>query len=265
MFFMISRQCYYNHLLGEKRKDLEHSLILERVREIRYDHPQMGGKKLYHLTRQMLEEMGLKLGRDKFFDLLRKNGMLVKRRRKYVVTTQSHHRFRVYGNALQHTLIKGPNQAWVCDITYIRVKGGFLYLFLITDVFSRKIVGWYLSNDQTVASGLKALNMAISQAKITDKIVHHSDRGFQYCAPTYIKRTLEKKMIISMGEAGNCYDNAMAERVNGILKSEYELDTTFQDHRQALKAVKHAIKCYNERRPHWSLNLRIPQKVHEAA
>lgn len=265
MFFMISRQGYYNNLLQEKKEVLEHTLILEQVREIRYDHPEMGGKKLYHLTHRSMQEMGLKMGRDKFFDLLRKNGMLVKRRRKYVVTTQSHHRFRVYGNALQRSVIKGPNEAWVCDITYIRVKSGFIFLFLITDVFSRKIVGWYLSIDQTVASGLKALNMAIAQAKITDNIVHHSDRGFQYCAPKYIKRALKKNMIISMGEAGNCYDNAMAERVNGILKNEYALDTTFEDYTQALKAVKHAIKCYNEKRPHWSLNLRIPQNVHEAA
>ncbi len=262
---MISRQGYYKNLQQEERDHLEQSLILEQVQEIRYDHPKMGGKKLYHLTLQNMREMGLKMGRDKFFDLLRKNRMLVKRRRKYAVTTQSHHRYRVHGNALQHTLINGPNQGWVSDITFIRVKGGFRFLFLITDVFSRKIVGWYLSADMTVASGLKALNMAIDQAKITNGIVHHSDRGFQYCAPAYIKRAHEKNMIISMGEAGNCYDNAMAERVNGILKNEYALDTTFEDHRQALKVVKHAIKCYNEKRPHWSLNLRIPQKVHEAA
>lgn len=265
MFFMISRQGYYQNIIREGKEIFEEELIIKRVQELRYDHPRMGGKKLYYLMQQYLETLGVKIGRDRFFDLLRKNGMLVKRSRKYVVTTQSHHRYRVYGNVLQGARIINPNQAWVCDITYIRIKTGFMYLFLITDVFSRKIVGWHLSNNQTVASGLKALQMAIAQTKNTTGIIHHSDRGFQYCSPSYVKILLDNQMKISMGEAGNCYDNALAERVNGILKNEYNLEATFPDQTIALQAIKHGIKCYNEKRPHWSLNLKIPHEIHVAA
>lgn len=265
MFFMISRQGYYQSIIREGKTMFDQELIVKRVQELRYDHPRMGGKKLYYLMQQDMDMLGVKMGRDKFFDLLRTSGLLVKRRRKYVITTQSHHRYRVYGNVLKGALIKSVNRAWVCDITYIRIRTGFMYLFLITDVFSRKIVGWHLSNNQTVASGLKALQMALNQTKKTAGIIHHSDRGFQYCSPAYVKILLDNQIIISMGEAGNCYDNALAERVNGILKNEYNLEATFPDQAKALKAIKHGIKCYNEKRPHWSLNLKIPNEIHQAA
>lgn len=265
MFFMMSRQSYYKSIRQEERAVFDEEIVIKRLQELRSDHFRMGGKKLYHLMREDIRRLELKLGRDKFFDLLRKNGMLVKRQRKYVVTTQSHHRYRVYGNELKCAHITRSNQAWVCDITYIRIQTGFIYLFLITDVFSRKIVGWNLSPEQNVAAGLKALQMAIGQTNNTEDIIHHSDRGFQYCSPAYVKVMHDNRMIISMGEAGNCYDNAMAERVNGILKNEYHLDATFTDLKQALKATQHGIKCYNELRPHWSLNLKIPKEIHEAA
>jgi len=159
----------------------------------------------------------------------------------------------------------GPHQAWVCDITYVRVKKGFAYLFLITDAYSRKIIGWQLSSSLGLEGALQSLRMAIRQCPNPNGLIHHSDRGFQYCSHEYVGRLKAKRIEISMAEAGNCYENAMAERVNGILKDEYGLDETFETEEQARQVVKEGIKAYNEQRPHWSLGLKIPSKVHEAA
>ena len=182
-----------------------------------------------------------------------------------MVTTQSKHRFRVYKNKLAGARIERPHQAWVCDITYLRIEKGFVYLFLMTDAYSRKIVGWDLNKSLGLEGAFKSLSMAMAQCPRPEGLIHHSYRGLQYCCPAYTSRLENKGIQISMGEAGNCYDNAMAERVNGILKDEYGLEETFADEKQALQAVKEAIEAYNEQRPHWSLNLQIPAKVHDAA
>jgi transposase InsO family protein len=157
-----------------------------------------------------------------------------------------------------------PHQAWVGDITYVRTRQGFVYLFLLTDAYSRKIVGWQLSRSQTVKAALRAAKMAIRQCPDTKGLIHHTDHGFQYCSPVYVKVTESRNIQPSMGETGNCYENAMAERVNGILKGEYGLDATFNNIQEALKATKQGIKDYNEQRPHWSLQLQIPSVVHAA-
>ena len=225
----------------------------------------MGGKKLYSLLQPDISRIDASMGRDKFFDLLRRYGLLVQRRRKYAVTTQSLHRFRVYKNILQGFIPTRAHQAWVCDITYVRIKKGFVYLFLITDAYSRKIIGWQLSNNLGLEGALQSLAMAIKQCPNSAGLIHHSDRGFQYCSHEYVGRLKASGIVISMAEAGNCYENAMAERVNGILKGEYGLDETFAEEQEARQAVTEGIKAYNEQRPHWSLNLRIPSKVHEAA
>jgi len=225
----------------------------------------MGGKKLYHLLKPQIELQLGGMGRDKFFDLLRSRKLLVWRRRRYMVTTQSKHRFRVYKNKLMEARIERPHQAWVCDITYLRIEKGFVYLFLMTDAYSRKIVGWDLNKSLGVEGAFRSLSMAMGQCRVQQGLIHHSDRGLQYCCPAYTKKLEGKGIQISMGEVGNCYENAMAERVNGILKDEYGLEETFADEKQALQAVKEAIEAYNEQRPHWSLNLQIPAKVHEAA
>ena len=225
----------------------------------------MGVKKLYHLLGTDIHRIDVCMGRDKFFDLLRQWGLLVPRHRKYAVTTQSHHRFRIYKNKMQDLIPEHPHQAWVCDITYVRIKGGFVYLFLITDAYSRKIVGWELSHSLGLQGALQSLGMAIRQWPIPDVLIHHSDRGFQYCSHDYVKKLKANGIQISMAEAGNCYENAMAERVNGILKGEYGLDETFTDQKQARQVVAEGIKAYNEQRPHWSLGLQVPAKVHDAA
>ena len=240
-------------------------MIIDLVQQIRWTHKKMGGKKLYKLLEKDIHRIDAGMGRDKFFDLLRKWKFLVVRYRKYAVTTQSYHRFRVYKNQLTGFTPVQPHQAWVCDITYIRIKKGFVYLFLITDAFSRKIVGWELSNSLGLEGALKSLRMAINQCPRTEGLIHHSDRGFQYCSHEYVTLLRAKGVTISMAEAGNCYENATAERVNGILKGEYGLDENYSNEQEARKAAHEGIQAYNNQRPHWSLNLQIPSKVHAAA
>lgn len=261
----MTRQAYYKALKAREKQSVQEELIIELVQQLRRSNKKMGGKKLYHLLQGEIHTIDGSMGRDKFFDLLRERGLLVERRRKYAVTTDSYHRFRVYNNKLADFMTTGPHQAWVCDITYVRIRSGFVYLFLITDAYSRKIVGWELSNSLGLEGALHSLGMAMRQCPDPEGLIHHSDRGFQYCSNVYVGRLKAKGIEISMAEAGNCYENAMAERVNGILKGEYGLEETFADEKEARQAVREGVSAYNEQRPHWSLGLQIPAKVHEAA
>lgn len=224
----------------------------------------LGGKKLYKLLKADLEKLHSSPGRDRFFEILRKKGLLVKRKRKYVRTTDSYHRFHKYKNKLKGKKLTGPNQAYVSDITYLRTREGFVYLFLQTDAFSRMITGWDLSDSLAIEGAIRALQMTLKQGGKCNAI-HHSDRGLQYCSNDYVKILKDNKMDISMTEEHHCYENAIAERVNGILKQEFLLDEQFQDKDSALKAVKEAIQSYNNLRPHWSLNLCTPLQMHNAA
>jgi putative transposase len=240
-------------------------VIIEQVLAKRREHRRIGGKKLYHMLQSDIRKLDSPIGRDKFFDVLRERDLLIKRKRRYANTTQSRHRFYVYRNELKEAVIEHAHQAWVSDITYVRTVKGFMYLFLITDAGSRKIVGWNLSNSLAVEGAMKALSGAMKQCPTGVNIIHHSDRGLQYCAPMYTSRLLSNKFVISMGEAGNCYDNAIAERVNGILKQEYGLDGTFTGKADANRAVTTGIKSYNYNRPHLSLGLKTPEQVHREA
>lgn len=247
-----------------EREAIQEELIIKLVQQVRHSNKKMGGKKLYHLLQADIHRIDASMGRDKFFGLLRHWRLIVKRKRKYAITTESYHRFKVYKNKLLNFEPMYPHQAWVCDITYVRIKNGFVYLFLITDAYSRKIVGWELSNSLGLEGALRSLAMAIRQCPCPEGLIHHSDRGFQYCSNEYVARLKVKGIDISMAEAGNCYENAMAERVNGILKGEYGLDETFADEREARRCIKEGIKAYNEQRPHWSLKLQIPAVVHQS-
>lgn len=232
---------------------------------MRRKHPRMGVKKLYGLIKPDLQQIEGATGRDKFFDILGSNNLLIKRRKKYVTTTNSWHHFHKYNNKLNNTLLTGSGQAFASDITYLRTQVGFVYLFLQTDVYSRMITGWHLSNSLSIDGAVSALKMTIKQCGGKTKgSIHHSDRGIQYCCKEYVKLLQQYEMEISMTEENHCYENAMAERVNGILKQEYLLDGTFADYTSAFKAVKEAIDSYNQR-PHWSLNLLTPKQVHNAA
>jgi len=241
-------------------------VVIGLVQDIRRYQPRIGGKKLYRLLQADLDKLeGGAIGRDKFFDILRKGGLLVKRRKKYVRTTNSYHRFHKYKNKLKEKVLTAPNQAYASDITYLRTREGFVYLFLQTDIYSRLITGWDLSDSLSIEGAIKALKMTIKQCPKTENVIHHSDKGIQYCCDEYVKILLHNKMEISMTEENHCYENGLAERVNGILKEEFLLDEEFENKTTALKAVQQAIDSYNKRRPHWSLDLCTPQQIHQAA
>ena len=249
--------------MKERKRAIEkQELITREVRKIRRSHSRMGGKKLYEKLGDRIRELAPEMGRDKFFDLLREKDLLVKRRRKYVVTTQSFKRFFAFKDHYNGKQWTRPNQAWVSDITYVRVGNAFQYLFLITDAFSRKIVGWELANSLETKWAIKALKKALTECRNPEGLIHHSDRGFQYCNPQYTNILNDNGAQPSMGQAGYCYDNAKAERVNGILKDEYLLDSHFRTTQQAHRATREAIYLYNNERPHWSINLKIPGMVH---
>lgn len=235
---------------------------MDLVHDIRRIMPRIGTRKLYHILHTDLQQID-KIGRDKFFDILRNNDLLVGRKKNFTRTTNSFHRFHKHRNLLYDKIISKSNQCWVSDITYIRTLDGFVYLFLITDYHSRKIIGWDLSNSLSIEGGIQALKMALKQRKTSYDLIHHSDRGIQYCSKAYVELLQKHKVNISMTEQNHCYENAKAERVNGILKDEFLLDSTFADYKLAQTAVKQAIKTYNELRPHWSLNLQTPEQVHK--
>ena len=214
---------------------------------------------------QDFEKQQLKVGRDTLFNVLRKNQMLTLRKRYSCRTTNSYHRFYKYNNIIKDVEINRPNQVWASDITYIRTVKGFCYLALITDMYSRKIVGYDLSDSLELKGCVRALNKAVYQAKSIKGLIHHSDRGIQYCSNIYTQILKRKKIDISMTEENHCYENAMAERVNGILKDEFYMDQTFTNTGHAKRAVKSAIKLYNEIRLHLSLDFKTPNMVYNNA
>lgn len=234
--------------------------MVQRARKI---NKHLGVRKIYDKLNDDIHQIDQGMGRDKLFGLLRTRGLLIRRRRKFVCTTQSKHRFRKFDNKMKDFQPTAPNQAWAADITYLRTRHGFVYLFLLTDFYSRKIVGWALRNSLGIEGAQATVRMAMRQCKDLRGVIHHSDRGIQYCAPAFVDLLCLKGMQISMGEAGNCYDNALAERVNGILKQEYALDATFKNFKQTMQSTREAIKDYNEERPHWSLKFKVPAYVHQ--
>lgn len=254
----VSRQAYYQRLEMMQKDKYQKEIVLELVSEWRKLMPRIGGRKLYSLLLEDFMSLSYKLGRDAFFDVLREHDLLVKRRKNYTKTTNSFHHYYVYKNLITNLKIIRINQVFVADITYIRVSGGFMYLNLITDLYSRKIVGSCLGETLDAAYSVMALNMALEQVEDLSGLIHHSDRGVQYCSRDYTKILLANKVSISMAEAGNPYENAVAERVNGILKDEFYLNQTFASKRLAVKAIEQAIRVYNEVRPHLSLQMKTP-------
>lgn len=261
--FHKSRAAYYKVDAAMEKKGVNERILRELTVEKRKAMPRLGGKKTYHELKPELHQNGIKMGRDKYFDWLRAENMLIRPKRRYAKTTNSFHRYRMYDNKIKDLTVTRPDQVWVSDITYLRLQKGFCYLALITDVFSRKIVGYDVSSTLEVKGALKALEKAC-QWKANCKTIHHSDRGFQYCCKQYTSMLKMNNIDISMGEVGNCYENALAERVNGILKSEFNLDTTFMNINHALRAVKQSIKTYNELRPHMAIGLQKPNDLYAA-
>ena len=235
-------------------------LIVGQVRPIRKKQPRVGARKL----QRMLAQRSLEVGRDRLFSILRERQLLVKPAKAYHKTTNSHHRFRRYSNLIKDVEPSGINQVFVADITYVRTQEGFCYLSLLTDLYSRKIVGWNLSRSMGVADCAKALRMALADLPHPGGLIHHSDRGIQYCCPSYVKILERHHARISMTEENHVYENAVAERVNGILKTEFLLGESLKTFEVARKLTREAITTYNEERLHASLNYRTPAAVHAA-
>lgn len=262
--FGISRQGYYKGMRHKQEKLLQEEIILELVQNERRKLPMSGGKKVYRKLSGKFKEMGIKLGRDKLFEVLRRNGLLIQRKKRYAKTTNSSHRFRIYDNLIKDMEPTKPDQIQVSDITYISTEEGFGYLPLITDLYSRKIVGYDFSNSLSIEGSMRALKMAISGKENLSGMIHHSDRGIQYCSNLYTETLDGKSIRISMAEKGNPYENAVAERVNGILKEEFFLGNTFKTLSEAKKAVKEAIESYNNLRLHMSINYMTPSQKYAA-
>jgi len=209
-----------------------------------------------------LKQQNISMGRDKFFDLLKKNKLLVRKTKRNVYTTMSKHHYRRYPNLVKGFTPIKAHELWVADITYIPLKERFAYLFLITDAYSRKIVGYYVSDDMKVSSAVVALKQALAQKPQATIVIHHSDRGIQYCSNEYVSLLKEYNAMISMTESGDPLENAIAERVNGILKTEL-ISSSYSDIYAASIHISRCVTIYNHRRRHSSLNWQIPAIVHE--
>lgn len=261
--FGLSRQAWYDYRKRHSEKDMQEVFILTLTKELREEHKRMGAEKLHRLIAPQLKEHNIKYGRDKFYYLLAAHGLLVKRRKRGPQTTNSNHFYRKYSNLIRDVELSCAGRLWVSDITYIRTEKGFVYLSLITDAYSKKIVGWCLWPDLTSEGALNALKMAVSAEAVKQGLIHHSDRGIQYCCNDYVNYLNGSGIGISMTENGDPYENSIAERVNGILKDEYELAESFSDYHQALEATKVAVYKYNNKRPHRSIDMLIPVAAHQ--
>jgi len=231
------------------------------ITDIRRSMPRIGTRKLYHLLIDRLQ--ALSIGRDKFFEILRANHLLVHPKRSYHITTNSHHRFRKHKNLILEMPIIRPEQVWVSDITYIGKREKPCYLSLVTDAYSKKIMGYYVADNMNTDSSVLALKMAIRNRK-HDKVplIHHSDRGVQYCADDYQNILFKSKIQCSMTNNGDPYENAVAERINGILKQEFIIDTYHANLDIMRKIVKETIEIYNNQRPHYSNHMLTPKQMH---
>ena len=262
----MSVQNYYARRTVRRRQEVEVGLLLELVRAERKYQPRLGIRKLHYLIRCELVEAGVKMGRDRIYEELGKAGLLVeKKTSEWPKTTHFNPNLPVFGNQIKDRELTGRNQVWVADITYIRTVERFLYLGLITDKWSRKIVGYHLG--ETLESGgvLKALAMGLQGLRSDEKPIHHSDRGCQYASHAYVNRVLKAGLTMSMTEKDHTAENALAERVNGILKQEYSLDANFQSKEEARKATRQGVDLYNYRRPHTALKMKTPHEVHDPA
>lgn len=262
--FDYTRQAWYNHLKSVQLHLLEEHIVLEKIIEIRKVLPKTGCIKLYkELNNGFLKAHGITMGRDAVFDLVRSNGMLIKTKKKWVRTTNSFHRFKVHPDLVQRRPAIHAEEIWVSDITYLRTSTGFLYLSLITDAYSRKIMGHHLAADLKTIGCIKALNLALKGRLYPNRtLIHHSDRGTQYCCDDYVTLLKDSGIQISMTQTGSPYDNAIAERVNGILKMELGLEMIFKNTAQAKASVEQATYKYNSLRIHASCKFQTPQATH---
>lgn len=261
----MSRQNYYKTRKKRAYQALDEGMIKRFVLDERASHPRMGGRKLLKILSPTLNKCGVDIGRDRFFNVLKRQGLLVEKLRSSPRTTNSYHTLPVYLNRIKNKKLTGSNQVWAADITYLRKRDTFMYLSLITDMYSRKIVGYHLGGSLETEETLKALKMALRNKPKGARPIHHSDRGCQYCSHDYVDALVKSGLSVSMTEQNHCSENALAERVNGILKQEYGLGYRFKNTMQMHQAVKQAVWLYNTRRPHSSLGLETPEYIHRKA
>lgn len=261
----MSRQNYYARRKARQRRQVDGELVAQLVAAERRRQPRLGTRKLYHRMKPELERAGVKLGRDRLFEELGQRDLLVAPLpAQYPHTTQSYHNLPVFGNLAREVVLTGPNQVWVSDLTYLRTEEGYLYLALITDKYSRKIVGWHAGDTLEAIGCVRALERALGTLPPEARPMHHSDRGSQYCCHEYVSRLQGRGLPVSMTQSNHCAENALAERMNGILKQEYGLGQRLLTKAQARQAVEEAVWLYNTQRPHTALGYRVPEQVHES-
>jgi putative transposase len=260
--FGVNRQVYYRRKKATQRKQEIAERVVALVMEVRQQMPRIGTRKLYYLLEDQLNDIGV--GRDKLFAILKANHMLIKPQRSYRITTDSHHRFRKHKNLVESLTPVRPEQIWASDITYISNRGNHRYLALVTDTYSKKIVGYDLSASLGADGAIRALEMGLRQRSYKEKkLIHHSDRGFQYCCDGYQKILTEKKVTCSMTESYDPYANAVAERVNGILKQEFLLEDYNVKLPIMKELVRNSVEIYNKKRPHYSCAMKTPEQMHK--
>jgi putative transposase len=256
-----STQAYHKHNKKALIKQVNEKFILEQIDAIRNQQPRCGGRKLFIELQTFFKEHNISMGRDKFFDLLKRNKLLVRKTKRNVYTTMSKHHYYRYPNLVKGFTPLKAHELWVADITYIPLKERFAYLFLITDAYSRKIVGFHVSDDMKVSSAVVALKKALAQKPAETIVIHHSDRGIQYCSTEYVNLLIEHNAMISMTDNGDPLENAIAERMNGILKTEL-ISSYYNTIDDASMHISRCITIYNYKRRHSSLNWQIPAEVH---
>ena len=262
--FGISKQAYQKRLKVQCKKEKEHAIVLHEIENLRQRMSQTGTRKLYEHLQPALTEHNIKMGRDALFDLLRSKGLLIRRTKKFHVTTDSNHSFYKAPNMIKDLQITHAEQAFVTDITYIKTDQGHAYLALVTDAYSKKIMGWSLDDNMKVSMVKEALKMAHGNMLYKHQsVIHHSDRGKQYCCPDYTGFAGKLGFQMSTTQQSDPYENAIAERINGILKYEFGLKRTLPNVEIARQIVKQAVEIYNTERLHWSLNLKTPEQVHK--
>lgn len=259
--FGISRQAVYQSRQRAELRSAELSKIRPLVQSIRMQMPRLGTRKLYYLLKDDFEREGIKVGRDALFDYLRKEHMLIKPKKNYTKTTHSKHWLKKHPNLLKDRNPIRPEEVLVSDITYVKSRERTHYLSLVTDAFSRKIMGYHLSDDMAAEHVVKALKMAVGNRKGHEKLIHHSDRGLQYCSAVYQTELAKNQIIPSMTDGYDCYQNALAERINGILKSEFLIEKC-NNRKDLERLIKQSVDTYNNLRPHLALRYQTPNLVH---
>lgn len=263
-WFGLTRQAYYGNLQNVTKFVFEEELLIKEVLKIRKSHPNMGCRKLYFCLGSFLKLHNIKIGRDTLFKILSDNCLLVRKRKSKIITTRSYEWMRKYPNLIKDFTPSKPNQLWVSDITYLQISEKVVYISLITDAFSRKIVGYNVAETLKASETIKALKMALAELP-KDKsfnLIHHSDRGSQYCQNEYVALLKKSNIQISMTTKGDPLENAIAERVNGILKGEYLFHYHLKDIKDVAKLLSRSVHLYNNHRPHLSIGNFCPEYVH---